>query len=293
MAPSHSIVILCLVAACAAPRAVTETGQVTPHQQLRGGVTYSFNGASATAGELFDGFSAAVDAVVEDEAPTYDDTARGLSEGLIAFAVDPSGSSGDIWMRYGLRDRMDLGYRFASGTHIFDSRFQFLGSAKDPTKLWSGSIGIQYSSQSFEMPSLLGLDKLQSAFGFEAKRQDILLPVIISRSFGAKEKYGAFTMGLVLGRVGLDYGFKPIKLVEEVSGNAVGGTPLEAIHDEQSYLTYGGFGSVKAGYKRIYLLASLGVYYQDYGTYQLLDDHEISLSGFTIVPSLGAEFRLR
>ncbi len=282
-----------LLISCVAPRAMTETGRVTPNQQLRGGVSYSFNAASATAGKLYDGFEASVDSLIAQDKPTYDETTQGLSEGLIAFAVDPVGSSADLWMRYGVMPRLDIGYRFASGTHVLDTRYQFLGSPTEPNKGWSGSVGLQMANQSFEFPSIAGLDRLQDILGFEATRTDLLLPVIVSHAFGTNEKYGAMSVGVLLGRVNLDYGFTPIDMIQEQTGNLVDTTPIAAVHNTKSFLTYGGFGSLKLGYERAYLLAGLGIYYQDYGTFDLLDGGTVSLRGFTIVPTLGAEARFR
>ena len=116
--------------------------------------------------------------------------------------------------------------------------------------------------------------------------------MIFSRPFGVEEKFGAFSFGMLLGRVTLDYGFQPVKMVEEATGLDAGGSPLEAVHDSQSYLTYGCFSTVKLGYQPAYLVFGLGTYFQNYGTYRLLDGHQVQLSGFNLVPTLGAEVRL-
>jgi hypothetical protein len=57
-----------------------------------------------------------------------------------------------------------------------------------------------------------------------------------------------------------------------------------------TYSSYGLFVNIKAGYKIVYALAGLSLYYQDYGTFTLYKQKTAAYSDTTIVPTLGIQF---
>lgn len=275
---------------CAAPRSVTESGRVTPFKKARGGMNYSLNIATQTSEYMFDGLESAVDSALAKEVPVYDVEMENLSKAAVAYSLDPIGLGMEIWLRYGVYDRFDIGYKYAAGVHALDARFQFLGPVGEEAETYDGmnaSVGLQYSQQTYELPGPLG--KLQSLVGYEAKRKDILVPLVISHSIGPNQLYGAFSYGVALNYTMLDYGFQPVKTIEKYAPGVVDAEAVAPLHGEASYLAYGGFFNLRLGYKHFYAVVSTALYYQDYGTFQLLDGGEVELEGWTIVPTVGLE----
>ena len=143
-----------------------------------------------------------------------------MVKAILAFSVDPLGSQPGIFVRYGFWPRFDGGYHRNGGANAFDLRWQFLGPAAADSgadaSAWSGSIGAQYASQGFELPSTLGLDKLQDIIGYEFSRKDILVPLIFGKGFGGGSRYGGFALGLAWNLAFIEYDTKVRKLVERL-----------------------------------------------------------------------------
>ena len=152
----------------------------------------------------------------------------------------------------------------------------------------AASVGLQFSRQSFELPSFAGLDKLGALFGFHMDRTDLLVPLAFSLQFGTDEKFGAISFGAVGGYTFLDYGLAPNGLVKDVSG-----VPqlVAGVTRKQGFATYGAFVFLKGGYRFTYVGLGLAGYYQDYGTFKLMDTVDTHLNGFTLVPCTSFEFR--
>jgi hypothetical protein len=283
-------------ASCAAPRTVYHSGKVTPEGQLVGGIDLTGNVATATVKEIFDNADL-VEAFVTRDSVKYNNADSiiidNMSRSVLAYTLDPVGTGYDIYLRYGIVKRLDVGYKLAGGTHVFDTRFQFLGSTgtpsdpgDDPKKL-SGSIGLQFSTRSYELPSIFSLGDIQDLLGFEMKRTDFLVPLSFSVPFGDEESYGCLSFGMAYGHTLLKYKIDPTKIYEYTQNNVPQVIP--AVDEKKSYSSFGGFINIKGGYKFVYLLGSLAIYHQNYGTFPMLKGKTVELKGTTFVPSIGLQ----
>ena len=226
--------------------------------------------------------------------PVAADTLNNLARALVAYSVDPLGMQTGLFVRYGMFPRLDGGYQYVGGAHAFDLRCQFLGplaqdSAEEGGSSWQGSLGVQYSWQSYDLPSVAGLDKLQSLLGFEFKRKDVLVPIVFGKPFGKQGRYGSFGIGAAYDITFISYGSDILKLVERKSdGTTAAFAPLQG---EKTISSYGGFVNIRGGYRWVYLVGSLSAYWQDYGTFDLFGGKTTSLAGWTFAPALALETR--
>ncbi|HLP42748.1 MAG TPA: hypothetical protein VK465_14660, partial [Fibrobacteria bacterium] len=204
---------------------------------------------------------------------------------LIAYSLDPLGAGVSFHARYGVWDRLDAGYRFAGGVHVFDTRFQFLGPLAGGADGWRGSVAVQYSGQEYELPSFLG--KLQSVLKYELKRKDILIPLIFGKPLGAGGRYGDFGLGAAYNLTFLEYDSDILRLVERVDETST--RPFDPIRGERAIHAYGGFANARLGYRWAFLVLSLAAYVQDYGSFELFAGEATELSGWTFAPSAGLE----
>jgi hypothetical protein len=290
---TYFTILITLFSSCAAPRAITNSGKVTPHKQLRFGSNFSGNISSYTATSLFDGaISTATDLAGKDTVNLDESVYTSEKVGL-SYALDPIGAGYDFYVRYGIFKKVDIGYKFASGVHVFDAMYQFMGSTgtiDNPGKKgMSGSIGIQYSSQSYDLP--FGFSKIQSLVGLEFKRKDLLIPLIFSVPFGEEEKYGCLSFGAAYNHSFINYGFDPDNIYIRAI-NSTNLVKIDPIQEKQNYSSLGLFFNLKAGYKYVYVLASLSMYYQDYGTYHMLNGESLNMSSYTFIPTLGLQFNV-
>lgn len=284
------LVLLISAASCTAPRSVIHSGKVTPKGQFKTGVNFGGNVASEPLGQLDDVTLAAVDAVVNRDTVFYDQQIDVFSKALLAYTLDPVGPTFDFYLRYGLAERVDVGYKYASGVHVFDAMYQFMGPTGTPLNPgvgdWYGSVGLQYSGQSSDIVNKLLLDRLQSFLQFSARRRDIVIPLVFSKSFGPEEQIGNISFGAVYNHSFIEYGFEPGNLFKRVAGESV---KIDGFMEKNNFASYGLFVNGKIGYKFIYLLPALTMYYQNYGTYQFLEGREFSFSGMTFIPSIGVQ----
>ena len=289
------MMIAVISTSCTSPRNIIASGKVTPKGSFKVGFNTSFNGSTVALKEIDDVTKAAVEAIDRDnDSIYYNQSVATLTRGLLAYSLDPVTATSDFYLRYGIAERIDAGYKYASGAHVFDVMYQFLGSTGTPDKSASttglhGSIGIQYSGQKSDLPSKVGLDKLSAIFNYELSRKDILIPLVFSRSFGPEETYGNVSFGVVYGHSSIKYGFNPSKVFVKYAGNNIERIP--SFSNKQSYSSIGGFINAKIGFKHAYFLPSLSIYHQDYGTYNLFGQQE-SYKGVTFIPSLGLQFNL-
>ena len=306
------IVVSLGTASCAAPRSQTQSGRVVPQGGIRAGGDMTWNLSTSTADAILDGVeNSAKEFADTDGEREYDSAIQDVTTAIVAYGLDPIGAGTDVYFRYGVYKRFDLGYKYASGTHVIDGRYQFMGPVAGPPAesgegqgakpaeedglgiigAFYGNVGLQYSQQSFEFPSFLGLDKVAEELEFDFSRKDILVPITFSHSLGADEKFGALSYGAVYGYTKINYGFGPedgfVKdLVDE------SGTAIPSIRKSQGFSSFGVFANAKLGFKYAYVIAALSVYYQDFGKYEMLGQATTELSGFTVIPSLGIELDL-
>jgi hypothetical protein len=283
---------LLLPSACTAPRNIISTGKVTPRGEFRGGGDFSFNIATETLSKTGAALESAAEASGSKDTIGYSKTVDNLQLAALAYTLDPLRASPDLYLRYGIYDRFDVGYKYAFGSHVFDAMFQFMGPTGTPERPQGaagatyGSVGLQFATQRAKLPSIPYLSTISDVFGFSASRKDLIVPLVISHSFGPEEEIGAFSYGLVYSRSFLRYGFETEKVY--TPGGKVPSLPEQRV----SYNSFGAFASAKVGYRYVYFLPSVGVYYQNYGTYRLLNNATGKLSGFTFVPSVGVQFRV-
>jgi len=270
---------------------VTHSGKVTPRGDFRVGGGFSYNAPQETFNRIFGSLEKNINNLEKADSLYADESFRESQAALAMWSLDPIGMNMQLSARYGIWDGFDLGFTYAGGVKVYDARYQFLGSRgtwKDSSISGSyGSMGIQYSSQEYELPSYLG--KLQSLLGYKLERKDVLIPVVFSKSFGQEEKYGSVGYGFSLGHSWIRYEFDVQEIYEFVEGKVQEVSVIP--QGKGSYWTYGGFVNLALGYKYIYFIPSFSVYYQDYGTYTLIADEKESFSGLTFVPYLGLELR--
>ncbi|RAU81547.1 hypothetical protein [Pontibacter arcticus] len=285
------ICLVALAAGCTAPRSVIHSGKVTPQGQFKAGVNFGGNIASEPISQLDDITKAAVDAIADRDTVFYDEQVDVFSKALVSYALDPVGPTFDFYLRYGVAPRVDVGYKFASGVHVFDAMYQFMGALGTPQNpgqggQWYGSVGLQYAGQSSGIVDKLLLDRLTSVFSFTAQRRDIVIPLVFSKSFGVEEEIGNISFGAVYNHTFVKYGFEPGRIFKKVAGESV---KVEGLMEKNSFPSYGLFVNGKIGFKHIYVLPALTMYYQNYGTYKFLESREVSFSGITIIPSIGLQ----
>jgi hypothetical protein len=262
--------------------------------RLSGGMDVTF--PTQTSKALFSGLEDGVDYLYDrvqgdtGKVAITADSLNDLARALIAYSLDPIGVQPTASIRYGLLNRLDAGYRFAGGVHVFDGRWQFMGplaSDSSAPGAWKGSVALQYSSQSYELPSLLG--KLQSILKYEFNRKDVQIPVVFGKPLGRGGRFGDFGIGGVYNATFIEYDSKILKLVEKVDATTV--KPFENLRGERTIHAYGGFANARLGFKHVFLYVSLAAYTQDYGTYALFGGDETHLEGWTWIPAYGVELR--
>ncbi len=258
-----------------------------------------FNIPTQTSEALYGSLEQGVDALYQrvsrdSVTPITADSLNGFAKALVAYSVDPLGAQTGLFVRYGILPRLDGGYHYIGGAHAFDLRWQFLG-AKAADSLapggsrWQGSVGAQYSWQSFDLPSVAGLDKLQEILKFEFKRKDVLVPLIFGKPLGKHGRYGSFGLGAAYDLSFIQYGSDVLKLVERKSdGTTAAFAPL---HGDKTISSYGAFANIRAGYRWVYLVGSMSAYWQDYGEFALFGGKTAKLEGWTYLPSAALEFR--
>ncbi|MBW3544893.1 MAG: hypothetical protein KY428_04700, partial [Bacteroidetes bacterium] len=149
-----------------------------------------------------------------------------------------------------------------------------------------GSVGLQFSTQNLDLGSRFFLDKISSLFNYDASRKDLIVPLIFSKSFGPEEEIGSISWGVVYNHTFIKYGFDPGNIFERVGAERV---KINGFTAKNNFSSFGAFINAKIGYRFIYVLPAITVYYQDYGTYKLLGDREFSYSGMTFIPSIGLQ----
>jgi hypothetical protein len=280
---------------CMAPRAVTSSGKVTPRGEFRAGINQSFNLPTETISKTGTAVKDAASQLASQEKVEYSATVDNLQAAALAYIIDPVQPATDFSLRYGALNRLDVGYKYALGSHVFDAMYQFMGPTGTPENPGGpagalyGSIGLQFATQRAKLPGIPYLDNINSLLRFQATRHDLLVPLVFSKSFGPEEEIGALSFGVVYAHTFLRYGFDPRNIYK--SGSS---TELLPVLPEQKrdFSSYGAFVNVKVGYRYVYVIPAFAMYYQNYGTYQLLNNQTTKLKGFTFIPSIGLQFRI-
>lgn len=283
---------------CTAPRSIITSGKVTPVGEIRGGTNMIFNIPTATIGRLGDVAADAVREIDDNDTISYlknETVINNIQRAAIAYALDPLGSTEDFYLRYGVARRVDVGARVAAGAFVADVQYQLKGSTQDwrapkgsGSQGSNASIGLVFATQSADIPGRRALDIGSRLLSFGARRTDILIPFTISGSLGHEEEIGHVAAGLVVGRSFIHYQFEPTKLFRERGGSQVAEL-VPSVNERHSFMTYGGFLSLKLGYRFVYVIPAMAIYYQNYGEFKLLNDRTTTLKGATFVPSIGLQ----
>jgi hypothetical protein len=158
------------------------------------------------------------------------------------------------------------------------------GNVNDDTdKRLYGSVGLQFSTQSQSLPSILS--NLQDRLGYKFNRRDFLMPILFSYSFGNEEEYGSLSWGIAANYSVVNYSTTPIDIYN------LDKTVLVPQNYKVNYMSYGLFINAKIGFQHVFVIPSLSVFYQNYGSYKLLDGSSTTFKGLTVVPGIG--FRVR
>ena len=286
--------------ACTAPRSITTSGKVLPQGEFRVAYNQGFNVATEPISKAGTAVKNAATQLGNQAASgqkvNYSDAVSDVQTAALAYLVDPVQTSADLSIRYGVIPRLDVGYKYAFGSHVFDTQYQLLGptgSVENPERgAASGttyaSVGLQYAIQRTGLPKIPFLTDVNSLLGLSATRHDLLIPLTVSQSFGPEESVGAISYGAVYAHSWVSYGFTPSNLYNRTGTSVL--PPLE--RQSRNFSSYGLFLNLKLGYKYVYVVPAVSVYYQNYGDYTLVDGSTTSLSGVTFIPSLGFQVRI-
>jgi hypothetical protein len=286
--------------ACTAPRSITTSGKVLPQGEFRVAYNQGFNVATepiSKAGTAVKNAASQLgNQASSGQKVNYSDAVSDVQTAALAYLVDPVQTSADLSIRYGVIPRLDVGYKYAFGSHVFDTQYQLLGptgSVENPERgAASGttyaSVGLQYAIQRTGLPKIPFLTDVNSLLGLSATRHDLLIPLTVSQSFGPEESVGAISYGAVYAHSWVSYGFTPSNLYNRAGTSVL--PPLE--RQSRNFSSYGLFLNLKLGYKYVYVVPAVSVYYQNYGDYTLVDGSTTSLSGVTFIPSLGFQVRI-
>ncbi|MCC2547948.1 hypothetical protein LJY25_15980 [Hymenobacter sp. BT175] len=286
--------------ACTAPRTITSSGKVTPRGEFKVGGNMAFNISTSTIGNTGSLLKTAAEDAARMDTVRYGKIIDEFQVAALSYILDPVQQSTDLYLRYGVVDRVDVGYKYAFGSHVFDAMYQFLGPVGTPENPGGqsgqtyGSIGIQYATQNSKLPNIPYLGDINDLLQFEASRKDIIVPLVFSNSFGPEEKIGAISYGVVYSHTFMKYAFDPTNIYTGPGSGQVNERlePLKGFNTKNNYSAFGIFGNAKLGFKYAYVIPAMSVFYQNYGTYKLLNNQTASLKGFTVVPSIGLQFRI-
>ena len=282
-----SLLILFLTS-CAAPKVINQSGKVAAKGNVVAGASYTANVPTKTIALMGNIVKQNITDLANRDSITLNGNLENVNKAAIAQAIDPLASGYDFYLRIGVAKRVELGYKLAGKANTFNVQYQFLGplgnvGAKEKQRLY-GSVGLQYSWQSYRLPSFFG--EIQNRLGYKFGRNDILLPIIFSYSFGNEEEYGALAFGLAASYSNISYTTQPERIFD------TNGKPVFAENHKESFTSFGGFINVKAGYRYVYLVPALSFFYQNYGSYKLLNGSEFMFKGFTFVPSVSLQIQV-
>lgn len=283
------VAVLSGVFGCAAPRAVIWDGTSVERGHVQGHLGMVGNVPTATLGALGSSQMDAVERAAAEykNSDSLNDRELYLSgtRSLVAASLDMPGMNTVAALHLGLGWGLEAGYRREGGVNAWSLRWQFL-SARNCG--WNAGAGLQYSSSEYELPSALG--DLQSALGYKFERKDIEVPVVFSTPFGDDGEYGSGGFGVVGAWTATRYGFDPDGLYRKWGGTVA---ELERLPDQDaSFFSYGAVGFVRFGYKYVWCMTGVTVLYQDYGSFNVPSRDPVELSGFTVLPTIGFEFRI-
>jgi hypothetical protein len=270
-----------------APRVISNSGKVTPKGNFSGGYHTSYNISTQAGVYVKDLIVDNIEDLAKKDSIKFDENFVKINKAAVAYQLDPISSGNEFYLKYGIYKRWDIGAKLAGNAKGLETQFQFMGptgNVDDATeKRLYGSIGLQFSTQSQSLPSILS--NLQERLGYKFNRRDFLMPLLFSYSFGNEEEYGSLSWGLAANYSIVNYSTTPIDIYN------LDKTVIIPQNYKVNYMSYGFFINAKVGFQHVFVIPSLSIFYQHYGSYKLLDGSSASFKGLTIVPGIG--FRIR
>ncbi|OPZ96760.1 MAG: hypothetical protein BWY70_01673 [Bacteroidetes bacterium ADurb.Bin408] len=114
------------VISCIPPRTIYNSGKATPHKEVKAGFDFSGNFTSHFARNLYDNVEDVAKPLINKDSLSLDEQLIYLNKTALAYAIDPFGGGYGLYVRYGAAQGFDVGYKFSSGTHVFDGMYHFL-----------------------------------------------------------------------------------------------------------------------------------------------------------------------
>ncbi len=298
--------LLISASSCVAPRAITNSGKVTPKGNWVVATNQTYNIATAPAGKVASALdinlenltNGSLDTVSLAQSNAVATDCQKVGEALIANNFDPIGGGFEFAVRYGIAERFDVGFKRVGRAKAIDIQYQFLGSLGNVddftetfTGKWYGSIGLQYSSQDLSLP--FWAKPITTKLEYDFSRKDILVPLIFSYGLGNEESIGAISFGLAYNFTRMNYSTTPFTYayIQDTNG-VVNALNTAAITEAKNISSFGAFANMKIGFRYFYFVPAVAVYYQNYGTLQNFVGESFQMKGLTIVPSLGLRLRL-
>lgn len=298
--------LLVSVSSCVAPRAITNSGKVTPKGNWVVATNQTYNIATAPAEKVASALDVNLDNLLTGAIDTFSIAESNVvstdwqkvGEALMANNFDPLGGGFEFGIRYGIAERFDVGFKKTGRAKAIDVQYQFLGSlgnvddfSESTTDKWYGSIGLQYSSQDISLP--FWARPINSRLQYDFSRKDILVPLIFSYGLGNEESIGAISFGLAYNFTRMQYSTTPFTYayIQDANG-VVTALNSKAITETKNINSFGAFANMKIGFRYFYFVPAVAVYYQNYGTLQNFVGESFQMKGVTVVPSLGLRLRL-
>jgi hypothetical protein len=298
--------LLVSVSSCVAPRAITNSGKVTPKGNWVVATNQTYNIATAPAEKVASALDVNLDNLLTGAIDTFSIAESNVvstdwqkvGEALMANNFDPIGGGFEFGVRYGIAERFDVGFKKTGRAKAIDVQYQFLGSlgnvddfSESTTDKWYGSIGLQYSSQDISLP--FWARPINSRLQYDFSRKDILVPLIFSYGLGNEESIGAISFGLAYNFTRMQYSTTPFTYayIQDANG-VVTALNSKAITETKNINSFGAFANMKIGFRYFYFVPAVAVYYQNYGTLQNFVGESFQMKGVTVVPSLGLRLRL-
>jgi len=280
------------ILSCSPPRSIINSGKVATKNQVRFGNNYSLNISSSPITQSAKGIHNLADNFSGKDSIQFTDQVSHINSAVLAYCLDPIGTNTDLYLRYGLGHRMDIGYRTSGSSHAVDMMYQFLGSNEnyknsDKGGMY-GSIGLQYGWEKYSFSNKF--NRVQKLLDMNMSRRDVSVPLIFSKSFGPEERSGCFSFGLVYSHSFVTYNIKAKNIY--IQNNNDVKELVAPVNAKMDYGSYGTFINMKVGRRFIFFNASLAAYYQNYGNYPLLGGGMASLEGISIIPSYGVQFNI-
>jgi len=272
-----------LVAGCAAPSYVGQTGRVTPRHGFRGSVGAGYQLSTGAAEVVRDG---------RDLAKTLDEKRRACPDlsaaacwdvGDVEPVVDaayrfalaaPLSASTEVGLRFGFASGFDAGVRYGPAVKGLDVGWQLHGP-RDTSDGWAGTLLVGVSSRKLGALGAAVEDVLQG----DAKLTDW------SATYVAGWQWRQIAHVYLGGRV-IRSSWK-LQVVPDLPIIYDGGevqARLLGTDATGSLAHWGGFGGVALGYRRIWIGAELSLLWTSGRARVLFEDR--SLSGLGVMPSV-------